>query len=128
MECLLISPTPTSVPFTLGRGGGCVFVSVSLLCYTRNEGASHRPQHGEGLALTAELQSTGTMDKIEFRLFRHIFNEMISSMARDFDIHLIPKFKFDGRNVWHLPEGDVKRLAAQLSDEGPEYSSLQFLD
>jgi len=103
-----------------GAGGSDILSNQSALCRQ-----CHRAKHGEGLAPTIELQSTGSMDKLEFMLFKQFFNEMIPALAREFGVRLVPKFRLDTRDVWHLPEGDMRRLDSRLADEEPEYSSFQ---
>jgi hypothetical protein len=106
-----------------GVGGSDTFSNQSALCRQ-----CHDAKHGDGLAPTVELQSTGNMDKVEFMLFKQFFNEMLPAMARTVDVRLIPKFRLDKRYVWHLPEGDMRRLDTRLSDEDAEYNSFRAVD
>jgi hypothetical protein len=106
-----------------GVGGSEQFSNLLTLCRR-----CHEAKHGDGLAPTVELRSSGAMTDTEFLLFKQLLTEMLPAMAREFGVRLRPKFDLDDRDCWHLPLGDVRRLDRELSSEAPQYNSLQAAD
>lgn len=106
-----------------GVGGSEAYRNLGTLCRQ-----CHDAKHGEGLAPTVELQSTGKMDGIEFDYFVHLMQEMLPAAALVVDVRLQPKFNLDDRDVWHLPVGDCRRLDKALSKKVDQYRSLQAAD
>ena len=106
-----------------GFGGSDRYSNNSTLCRQ-----CHDAKEGDDIAPTVEFQSTGEMTEYEFTLFRQFLREMVPAMARSHNVRLVPKYKLDNRQVWHLPLGDVKRLDKTLSEEDTEYRSLQAAD
>lgn len=106
-----------------GVGGSEQFSNLHSLCRRCHEAA-----HGDGLAPTVELRSSGVMTDTEFLMFKQLLTEMLPAMAREFGVRLRPKFDLDNRDCWHLPLGDVRRLDRELSSDAPQYCSLQAAD
>lgn len=105
-----------------GAGGSDRLSNLNTLCRR-----CHKAKHGDGIAPTVQLESTGEMTTVEFHWFKHIMQEMLPALAREFDIRLVPKFGLADDTAWHLPLGDVRRLDKQIleASEREQYSSLQ---
>lgn len=106
-----------------GVGGSESFSNLLTLCRQ-----CHDAKHGEGLAPTVEMASTGRMEPIEFDYFTQFMNEMLPALAEISGVDLDPKFNLDGREAWHLPLGDLRRLDKVLSEELDDYCSFQAAD
>lgn len=103
-----------------GVGGSDRIRNKNTLCRQ-----CHDAKHGDGIAPTVQLQSTGTMSDVEFYWFRHLLDEMVPRLADEFDVRLIPKFGLNEDNAWYLPLGDLRRLDKRLYEDDDEYQSYQ---
>lgn len=105
-----------------GVGGSDRLGNLTTLCRR-----CHEAKHGDGIAPTVQLESTGEMSNVEFKWFKHFLKEMIPAMAQGYNIRLVPKFGLTGGTVWYLPLGDLRRLDQEIleADEEEQYSSLQ---
>lgn len=103
-----------------GAGGSDRLTNLNTLCRQ-----CHDAKHGNGIAPTVELKSTGQMSSVEFDWFRHFLQEMVPAQARVFNVRLIPKFGLADNDAWYLPLGDLRRLDQQLLEADDQYSSLQ---
>ncbi len=106
-----------------GVGGSELYQNKQTLCRR-----CHDAKHGDGIAPTVQLESSGRMTGVEFRWFRHFVKEMLPKLAEEHGIELEPKFNLDDGEAWHLPLGDFRRLDRQLSKEDGSYRSLQASD
>lgn len=106
-----------------GAGGSDRSSNLGTLCRV-----CHDAKHGLGIAPGAQLKSTGNMTDTEFRWFKHLLQEMIPAMARILGVQLVPKFRLNDDDMWHLPLGDLRLLNAKLVKADEDYSSLnQFM-
>jgi hypothetical protein len=103
-----------------GVGGSDRMSNLSTLCRE-----CHEAKHGDGIAPTVRLQSTGGMTDTEFVWFKQLLNEMIPVMADTFGVRLQPKFGLQEDKIWYLPLGDLRRLDKQLYGTDAEYCSLR---
>ncbi|QKG94096.1 HNH endonuclease [Halorubrum salinarum] len=103
-----------------GAGGSDRLSNLSTLCRR-----CHEAKHGDGIAPTVRLESTGEMTDVEFWWFKHLLKEMIPALAEDFNVRLQPKFGLEDDKVWYLPLGDIRLLDKQLLESDVEYQSLQ---
>lgn len=103
-----------------GVGGSDRLSNISTLCRR-----CHNAKHGDGIAPTVQLKSSGRMTEVEFQWFRHLMNEIIPVLAREFRVLLQPKFGLMDDSVWYLPLGDLRRLDEQLLKAEVEYQSLR---
>ena len=101
-----------------GAGGADRMSNLNTLCRR-----CHKAKHGEGIAPSVQLQSTGEMTDREFGWFKHFVDEMIPAMSQAAGGRITPKFNLDGEDVWYLPIGDVVHLDKQLTDD----SSIEYI-
>lgn len=106
-----------------GAGGSDRLSNITTLCRQ-----CHEAKHGDGIAPTVRLQSTGDMSSVEFCWFKQFHQEIVPAVARHFDIHLVPKFGLDDGQAWHYPLGDLRRWDQQLANAELEYRSLRAED
>lgn len=104
-----------------GVGGSDRISNLNTLCRRCDQA-----KHGDSIAPSIQLESTGKMTDVEFFWFKHMLNEMIPAMAREIDVRLIPKFGLDDDTVWYLPLGDIRLLDRQLTRADQQYSSLRL--
>jgi hypothetical protein len=103
-----------------GAGGSDRISNKNTLCRQ-----CHDAKHGDGIAPTVQLQSTGTMNDVEFYWFKHLLDEMLPRLADEFGVHLNPKFGLKDDNAWYLPLGDLRRLDKSLYEADDEYQSYR---
>jgi len=115
------SPLDADHSVPRGVGGSDRISNLNTLCRR-----CHQAKHGDSIAPSIQLESTGEMTEVEFFWFKHMLNEMIPAMARELDVRLIPKFGLDEDTVWYLPLGDILLLDHQLTKADQQYSSLQL--
>jgi hypothetical protein len=106
-----------------GAGGSELLSNNSTLCRR-----CHEAKHGDGLAPTVEIQSTGAMTDYEFKLFRQFVDQVVPALARQVDVALVPEFDLDDCDAWHIPVGDVLLLDEELRDVDDEYASTRAAD
>ncbi len=104
-----------------GAGGSDQLSNLLSLCRR-----CHDAKHGNGIAPTVQLQSTGRMTNVEFVWFKQFLQEMLPALARSHDVQLRPKFNLNDEENWYLPLGDLRRLGRQLAEEYDRYDSLQL--
>jgi hypothetical protein len=104
-----------------GAGGSDQFSNLLSLCRR-----CHEAKHGDAIAPTVQLESTGQMTNVEFVWFKQFLKEILPALARSHGVQLRPKFNLDDREGWYLPLGDVRRLGRQLAGEDDHYDSLQL--
>lgn len=106
-----------------GVGGSDRLSNIGTLCRR-----CHDAKHGNGIAPTLQIVSSGEMTDTEFIWFKHLLKEMLPAMSKSFDVMMKPKFGIADQDMWHLPLGDIRRLDEQLSDASviEEYSSLRL--
>lgn len=106
-----------------GAGGSDRVSNLNTLCRR-----CHKAKHGEGIAPSVQLQSTGEMTDREFGWFKHFVDEMIPAIAQVAGGRVTPKFNLDDAKVWYLPIGDVIHLDGQLTDANVEYMSADLAE
>lgn len=106
-----------------GVGGSNRLSNISTLCRR-----CHLAKHGEGVAPTVQIASSGDMTDREFMWYRHLLQAMIPQLAQRFDVSIEPKFGLIEDEYWFLPIGDLQRLDQQLhrSDEEDSYTSFSL--
>jgi hypothetical protein len=103
-----------------GAGGSDRMSNLSTLCRK-----CHDAKHGNGIAPTVRLQSSGDMSDVEFTWFKHLLNQVLPTLADQFSVRLQPKFGLADDSSWYLPLGDLRRLDRQLFEANTEYRSLR---
>lgn len=106
-----------------GAGGADRMSNLSTLCRR-----CHKAKHGEGIAPSIQLQSTGKMTDREFGWFKHFIDEMIPAMSQVAGGRVNPKYNLDDAKVWYLPIGDVIHLDSQLTEANVEYMSADLTE
>lgn len=108
-----------------GRGGSEAMSNLNTLCRE-----CHDAKHGNGIAPTIEMQSTGRMTASEFLRFEHFMKQILPALARTHAVNVVPKFNLDGRQAWHIPLGDIQRLDQSVANSSDDlgYLSLQAAD
>lgn len=104
-----------------GAGGSNRLSNIRTLCRH-----CHNAKHGEGVAPTVEIASSGEMTDEEFIWFKQFLTQMVPAMAQSYDVRLKPLFGLDDTDRWYLPLGDLRLLDQQLlNGECAEYASFQ---
>lgn len=103
-----------------GVGGSERLSNLNTLCRR-----CHKAKHGDGIAPTVQLESTGEMTDREFLWFKHLLKEMMPAMARELNVRLAPKFGLNNEKVWYIPLGDLRLLDKQLTEADSQYTSTR---
>lgn len=106
-----------------GQGGSDQPSNLQTLCRR-----CHNAVHGDGVAPAVQVESTGRMTEVEFKLFRHLMNEVLPALARTQGVSLTARFNVDGTQSWHIPFDAVRQLDAQLAETDDEYNALLLAD
>lgn len=106
-----------------GAGGADRMSNLNTLCRR-----CHEAKHGEGIAPTAQFESSGAMTDREFIWFKHFVDEMIPAMAQAAGGRVTPKFGLDNGTVWYIPVGDLIHLDGQLTKSNVEYMSADLAE
>lgn len=103
-----------------GWGGSERLPNKATLC-----DRCHRAKHGECIAPTVRLMSTGTMTDTEFAWFKHLMRVMLPALARQANVKMRPKFDLAGEDEWAIPLGDIRALDDELAERDDNYASLK---
>ena len=106
-----------------GAGGADRMSNLSTLCRS-----CHEAKHGNGIAPSVQMKSTGDMTEREFIWFKQFVKEMVPAMADVAGTRIAPKFSLDGRDRWYIPIGDVVALDKQLARSDVRYTSVDLAD
>lgn len=101
-----------------GAGGADRMSNLHTLCRR-----CHKAKHGEGIAPTVQLQSTGEMTDREFSWFKKFVDHMIPAMSEIAGGRVNSKYGLNDGRVWYLPIGDVIHLDSRLTEADVEYTS-----
>jgi len=88
----------------------------------------HEAKHGNGIAPSVQMKSTGGMSEREFIWFKQFINEMVPAMADVVGAKITPKFNLDGQDEWYIPIGDAAALDKQLAKSDVRYTSLDLAE
>lgn len=106
-----------------GAGGADRMSNLNTLCRD-----CHEAKHGNGIAPSVQMESTGEMSKREFIWFKHFIKEMVPAMADVVGTKIRPKFNLDEQGYWYIPVGDVIALNKQLAESDARYESVDPVD
>lgn len=107
------------------RGAGGADRRSNITAYCRR---CHLAKHGEGIAPTAQFESTQRMTDREFYWFEHFAKEMLPKLAQIAGVQLNPMFGLEDKKAWHLPIGDLHNLDVHLNEYDIEYTTYRVAE
>lgn len=94
-----------------GRGGSNLMSNQVVLCRR-----CHDACHGDRMAPTVEVMSTGQMDAETFELYRRLWTEIIPTIGDQYHVPIEPIFD-EETQCWHVAEADARLLFGMIEGD-----------